>query len=98
MSLSLLVSMRSTTEDSGGEVTSASDSARFVALDGPGAVVLMPRSASRAANCAAASFAGSSTRFTGPLVESFVRASSTMRALTGARLWLFPMGCSSGPA
>ncbi len=92
MSLSLLVSMRSTTVDSGGEETVARDSARPVALDGPGGVVLMPLSRRRPAKVRVASAAGSVTRGTGPLTESSVRASSAIRAVTGARLSLTPMG------
>ncbi len=97
MSLSLLVSIRSTTSDSGGEVTPARVVARPVALEGPGEVVRMPAARRKPANLPAASAAGSDTRSAGPLVESSVRPSSALRALTGARLSLTPMGCSAGP-
>lgn len=98
MSLSLLVSMRSTRADRGGEETWARFSARPVALEGPGDVVLMPSSARKRANVREASAAGSPTRATGPLAESSVRASSAINALTGARLSLTPIGWISEPA
>ncbi len=98
MSLSLFVSIRSMTADSGGEETEARDCEPRVALERPGVVVLMPLASSSPANFPAASAAGSAARVTGPLAESSVRASSTIRALTGARLGLVPMGCRAGPA
>ena len=98
MSLSLLVSMRSTRADRGGEEASARISERPVALEGPGDVVLMPFSARNPANLRVASVAGSVARGAGPLVVSSVRASSAIRALTGARLSLTPIGWISEPA
>ena len=86
MSLSLLVSMRSTRADRGGDVTVARALARSVALAGPGAVVLMPRSFSRSANVLAASAAGSSLRCAVPLEESSRRPSSAIRAVTAGEV------------
>lgn len=78
-SLSLLVSMRSTREESGGEETVASVVARVVDFDGPGGVAVIPCSFSRSPKVLAASAAGSATRDTGPLEESSVRPSSAIR-------------------
>ena len=98
MSLSLFVSIRSTRADRGGEETEARACERLVAFERPGDVVLMPLAWSRSANFLAASPAGSVLRVAVPLSESSVRPSSTIRALTGARLGLAPMGCTVGPA
>lgn len=92
MSLSLLVSIRSTRADSGGEETEARAWERLVAFEGPGAVAVMPWSCSRSANVRAASAAGSVARPAGPLVEWSRRPSSAIRGVTFAMLSFTPMG------
>ncbi len=98
MSLSLLVSIRSTSPATGVERVTASGWTPAAALAFAGSpVTLMPRSASRVRKARAASLEGSSDRSTGPEVESSGRPSSAVRAVTGAMLGLTPIGWRTGP-
>ncbi len=98
MSLSLLVSARSTRADSGTDrcVATGRDFAAVRPGSGP-SVVVIPASSSSSPKTSAASRAGSPLRGAGPLEVSSSRPSFIIRALTGAMFSLGPIGWSAGP-
>ncbi len=98
MSLSLLVSIRSTSADSGIESTSAS-CASWPCGAVPGAdaqVTVTPRCAQQAGEgLGGGRPAGSAWRAASSVERGSSRPSSAISAVTGARLSLTPIGCSA---
>lgn len=98
MSLSLLVSARSMSPDSGAErcLATGRDFAAARPASGPD-LVSTPAWSSSSPKASAASRAGSVLRWAGPLAVSSRRPSLTIRALSGAMFSLGPIGWSAGP-